>query len=70
MNAENTVRSAAQALQDAISAAQAQGYVIEWPNSPVGLSGLAISQTAAVAEKALPFEVEADQIAPVAKSKK
>lgn len=63
MNAENTVRSAAQALQDAISAAQAQGYVIEWPNSPAGLPGLAISQTAAVADVAA-------EVAPVAKSKK
>lgn len=42
---EKAVREAADALQSAIAAAKADGFVIDWPRSPEGLSAIAISET-------------------------
>lgn len=48
---EKAVRSAAKELGEAIAAAVAAGYRVEWPASPAGLGAIGISATAAVAEE-------------------
>lgn len=49
MSAADDVRKAAGQLLAAINAAQAAGYVVQWPSRPAGLAAIAISATGAVA---------------------
>lgn len=48
---ERAVRSAAKELGEAIAAAVAAGYRIEWPASAAGLGAINVSATAKVAEE-------------------
>jgi hypothetical protein len=45
MSIEQAVRDAAAALSVAIIAAREAGYFVQWPSSPDGLAGIAISET-------------------------
>lgn len=53
-SSENAVRDAAVQLHDAIVAAQADGYRVDWPATPAGLQSIAVSETAKVGAVARP----------------
>jgi len=58
---ESAVRDAAQALCDAISAAESAGYRVHWPVHPRDLPAISVSETA---------KVERTRIVPVAETAK
>lgn len=72
MAIEHAVRDAAAKLQDAIAAARAEGYRIDWPANAAGLSSIAISETAkvAAAAPAAPVDPEPTPAAPAADDNK
>lgn len=54
MSIENDVRDAAVKLADAIVAARAAGYRIDWPSTFDGLRTIPVSETAAVKKEEPP----------------
>lgn len=60
----HAVRDAAARLAQAIAEATAAGYRVDWPASPAGLPGIAVSETGAVRAAPVAAAEQPPQAAP------